>query len=232
MKDYLLFIDTEASGLPKKWNLPYDAKGNWPNSVQISWIIYTQDGQYVKEEDHYIKDDDFAISDSAIKIHGITRDFLQANGECRKEIMELLAKDVSQFQPLVVGHFMEFDQHMIGADFYRTGIENPIKKEDTFCTMVGTRQLVKNPAMDFLRLDDLYEMIFDKPFNNPHNAIADAKATAACFFELCKRGQITDETIKKQQEEIYKKDNLPERKRCALLLLSIISFTILILYLL
>lgn len=45
LKDYLLFIDTEATGLPKKWNLPYNTPGNWPDAVQISWLLYTKEGQ-------------------------------------------------------------------------------------------------------------------------------------------------------------------------------------------
>ncbi len=56
MSDYLLFIDTETSGLPKKWGLPYSAKNNWPFSVQIAWVIYTKEGQKVKQENHFIKE--------------------------------------------------------------------------------------------------------------------------------------------------------------------------------
>ena len=80
MKDYYLFIDTEASSLPKNWNLPYSTEGNWPHSLQISWVICNKAGELIKQEDHYINNGDFSIDQSAIKVHGITREFLDRSG--------------------------------------------------------------------------------------------------------------------------------------------------------
>src|SRR5438128_7128721 len=119
--------------------------------------------------------------------------------------MQMLADDFLKYKPLVIGHFMEFDMHMIGADFYRTGIENPIKKEATFCTMLATTAFVKNPALKFFRLGELYETLFNKPLENQHDALVDAKATAECFFELFKRGEIDDKTILLQQKQVVKR---------------------------
>ncbi|MCW3105605.1 MAG: 3-5 exonuclease [Segetibacter sp.] len=229
MKDYLLFIDTEASGLPKNWNLPYDSVGNWPYCVQISWIIYTKDGREIKEENHYIKNNDFDIADSATKIHGITREFLNANGKCRKDILKLLTEDLLKYDSLIVGHFMQFDIHMLGADFFRAGMENPVKKECTFCTMLATTHLVKNPSVKFLRLEQLYKTLFNKTLENHHNAIVDAKATASCFFEMMKRREINEEIIEQQQKEVLKKDTLPDKYGC-LPILVFIFLTVLIAY--
>ncbi|MBC7524694.1 MAG: 3'-5' exonuclease, partial [Flavobacterium sp.] len=53
MKDHFLVVDTETSGLPKKWDLPYDAKNNWPHVVQIAWIIFNTKGEELKRENHY-----------------------------------------------------------------------------------------------------------------------------------------------------------------------------------
>jgi DNA polymerase-3 subunit epsilon len=53
LNDYLLFIDTEASGLPLKWNLPYNADENWPHALQVSWLIYDKYNTLVKQQDHY-----------------------------------------------------------------------------------------------------------------------------------------------------------------------------------
>jgi DNA polymerase-3 subunit epsilon len=228
--DYLLFIDTETSGLPKDWKKPYSEKGNWPYCVQIGWIIYTSNGQEIKRENHYINEDDFEISDSATKIHGITKAFLDANGESRKEIMTLIDHDVRKYQPLVVGHFMEFDYNMLGADFYRTGIDNPIEKENTFCTMIATTHLVKNPMLKFFRLGELYEAIFHTKLYNQHNAFVDAKATAECFFELVKRGEINDDTIISQQAQMVKGELVKPGKGCLIPMFFIIFFTFSIFY--
>ncbi|MEJ7679932.1 MAG: exonuclease domain-containing protein [Segetibacter sp.] len=150
MTDYLLFLDIEASGLPKKWELPYSAKDNWPFCVQVCWIIYSKDGQEVKQENHYIKETDFKISKSSTKIHGIIQSYIEANGQSRTEVLKMLSDDVVKYQPLLIGHFMEFDFNMISVDFYRAGIENPVKKEMTFCTMLATTHLIKNPILKFL----------------------------------------------------------------------------------
>ena len=214
MNDYLLFLDTETSGLPKNWNLAYSAGKNWPFCVQVSWVIYTKDGEELKQENHYIKDEAVRISKSANRIHGITSEFLNANGEDRKAVMQLLHQDLVKYQPLVLGHFMEFDRLMVGADFYRTEIENLVKKETTFCTMLASTHLVKNPALTFFRLGQLYEALFNKKLEDQHNALVDAKATAACFFELLRRGEIDENKIALQQQQAVKQLDADQSRGC------------------
>ncbi len=205
MKDYLLVIDTEASGLPRKWNQPYSKKNNWPHCVQISWIIYNREGTELKREDHYISNDDFEISASAIKIHGITRTMLNLRGEVRREVLELLSKDLRQYQPLVIGHFIEFDYHVLAADYFREGMQNPITELElpAFCTMVATSGYVANPACKYLRLGDLYMSLFNRELEHPHNAIHDAEATAECFFELLRKGDISAATVAEQRLNLF-----------------------------
>lgn len=198
MRDYLLFIDTETSGLPKKWDVPVSQPDNWPYALQISWIIYTKEGEKIKEENHYINEDDFKITLSSIKIHGITKDFLRKNGQPRKEVMTILANDLNQYQPMVIGHFLELDTDVTGAEFFRVAMDNPFKKLPCFCIMLATTYLVRNPRAKYLRLGDLYETLFTIPQENKHDALGDVAATAACFFELERRGDINDETIKLQ----------------------------------
>ncbi|MEI6947271.1 3'-5' exonuclease [Paraflavisolibacter sp. H34] len=193
MQDYLLFIDTETSGKPRRWNAPYSQKDNWPHALQISWLLYTREGVLVRQEDHYISDDDFTIAPSAFQVHGLTAAFLREKGRPRREVLARLAADLETFQPLVLGHFMAFDAHIAGAEFYRSGLADPLPGLPAFCTMQGTRHLVRNPAAHFLRLGELYELLFQKPQRHPHNALADAQATAECFFELIKRGDIDPE---------------------------------------
>ncbi len=207
VRPYLLFLDTEASGLPKKWNVPYSQEGNWPFIVQVSWIVCTGDGREVKREDHYICNDDFKSSPPAFKIHGITEDFRKKNGEKREAVMAMLAADLHHYEPLLVGHFTELDLHMIGVEFYRTGFENPALNLPSFCTMLATTQFVRNPEVKHLRLGELYTTLFGRRLENQHNSLADAKATADCFFELLKNGDITEETIERQQDSLSKKES-------------------------
>ncbi|BAV04204.1 DNA polymerase III alpha subunit [Filimonas lacunae] len=204
MKDFLLFIDTETSGLPKNWEKPYSVPGNWPHAVQVSWLVYTRNGELVKQEDYYINDNDFKISPSSLKIHGITQEFRMQNGFPRQQVMAFLAADLLQYQPMVIGHFLELDFHVTGVEFFRTELNNPIPTLPLFCTMQGTTHMVRNPQFKYLRLGQLFEELFQQPLTGQHNAFNDATATAACFFELQKRGEITDERISKQKEQLLK----------------------------
>lgn len=197
-----MFIDTETSGLPKNWSAPYSAKNNWPYAVQVSWIIYTKEGVEVKVEDHYIKNSDFQISSSSQNVHRISRNFLVANGENRKDVMQLLASDIMHYKPMVLGHFMKFDYHMAGVEFYRSGLENYMEQQPLYCTMLATTFMVNNPHRKYLRLTDLYTTLFATPIEDQHNALEDARATAACFFELVKKGVVTDKAIEAQQSLI------------------------------
>jgi DNA polymerase III subunit epsilon len=190
LNEYLLFIDTEASGLPKKWNLPYSTPGNWPNAVQVSWLIFNKAGEKIKEENHYINNNDFEISSSALKVHGLTKQFLQQTGMPRKQLLSVLSNDLNQYRPAIIGHFTELDYRVIGADYFRESLENPMEKLTTFCIMKASQHLQQNPNSTFLRLGNLYELLFKKPLLSQHNALTDATATAECFFELVKRNEI------------------------------------------
>ena len=190
MNKYLLFIDTEATGLPKKWYLPYNVPGNWPGAVQVSWVIYSREGKKVKEQNYYISNNDFEITETALRIHGLNKNFLQKNGIPRNQLLTTLSADLNEYQPLIVGHFIELDYHIIGADYFREAIDNPMENLPTFCIMVSSNHLQRNPRCKYLRLGDLYELLFKKPLLHQHNALIDATATADCFFELIKRDEI------------------------------------------
>ena len=204
MQDYLLFIDTEASGLPKKWYLPYSEPGNWPHVVQVSWIIYHKDGQKVSEQNHFINDDDFTISATALRIHGLNKVFLKQHGIPKNKVLKMLSEDLATYQPMIIGHFLELDYHIIGAEYWRTGMPNPMEQLPTFCIMMASKHLQQNPQCKYLRLGDLYSLLFKKQLSNQHDALADAAATADCFFELVKRNEIESfdqPPIQLQEEE-------------------------------
>ena len=159
--------------------------------MQVSWIICDKKGNKIREQNHYVNNNDFEISRAAVKVHGLTKEFLQRNGKPRSQLLQLLTNDLLEFQPMVIGHFMELDYHIIGADYWREGMENPLEKLSTFCIMKATRHLQQNPYHKFLRLGELYQLLFKQPLLNQHNAMTDATATADCFFELINRNEIS-----------------------------------------
>jgi DNA polymerase-3 subunit epsilon len=194
MSQYVLFIDTETSDVPGDLNKPYNLASNWPFAVQISWCIYNKAGKKIKSQTYFINSKDIQVSVASLKIHGITKQMLRDYGVSRKTVLQMLQNDVQQYNPLLVGHFLELDFHIIGVDAFREKMANPLHGLTTFCTMLATKQLVKNPRTTYLKLGCLYEHLFRQPLNNQHNALNDAIATADCFFELVKQKEITNFT--------------------------------------
>lgn len=217
MSKYLLFIDTEASGLPGNWTLPYNEEGNWPHIVQIAWLIYDEHRNLVKEENHYISADGVTINEDAIATHHITPDFLLMYGEPQVQVMEMLANDLVEYQPSIIGHFVQLDYYLMGAAFYRTGVYNPLSKLPVFCTMVATTQLLRSPSTRQLRLGDLYYMLFKIDLEHQHNAQNDARATAESFFELRDRGEISEASIIQQNKD-FERHREPAKKPSGCLL--------------
>ncbi|GGF14027.1 hypothetical protein GCM10011383_26600 [Hymenobacter cavernae] len=196
----MLFVDTETSGLPTDWSQPYAAEQNWPYIVQLAWVIYTKDGQQVKAENHYLPlPDGVQISPGSLRVHGLTPDFLRVNGQDRASVMQRLHDDLAHYQPMVVAHFMELDLHMIGAGFYRLHLDNPLQRLPTFCTMKLTEGFIRPAGQRYLSLGELYKRLFQEPLLHQHDAWVDAQAAARCFFELQRKGDITEQVIAHQQ---------------------------------
>lgn len=199
VRKYLLFVDTETSGIPQDWNQPYSVEGNWPYILQVAWIIYTHDGKEVKTENHYLRPDNYAITPESGSVHGLTMQFLRDNGQDRRDIMQRLQTDLQEYEPLVVAHFMQLDFHMMGVGFHRSGLTNPLPGLPTFCTMLFTERLLRPAGERYLRLADLYQRLFHESLHRQHDALVDAYATARCFFRLREQGAINDRTIAAQQ---------------------------------
>ena len=195
MKDYLLFLDTETSGIPRDWNQPYSNLGNWPHIVQLAWVLCTPDGREIKAENHYIQPSDYDLSPESGSVHGLTLAFLRANGRSRHNVMLRLHRDLLHYQPLVVAHFLQLDYHMVGVGFHRAGLKNPLLHLPTFCTMRATGGLLRYQPQGYLRLGELHQRLFSEPLRHEHDALVDARATARCFFEMWQQGAVTAETL-------------------------------------
>lgn len=195
MQDYYLVIDTETSGLPKKWEAAYGTKNNWPHVLQIAWIIYDKDGKELKKANHYLEAGDFKITKASLKIHKITKEFLQENGADRLTILKEFEADILAYKPLIVAHFAELDFCMIGVEYHRQNLPNPLSNCQTFCTLKASAPYVKNPAFHFLKLNVFYKTLFKRRPENLHNALADVELTAEIFFHLLQKGEVTQKII-------------------------------------
>ncbi len=196
---YLIF-DTETTGLPKRYNAPVSDTDNWPRCVQIAWQLHDAMGNLVEHQDYLVQPDGFTIPFDAEKIHGISTDLAQQKGLPLADVVERFRESLSKAK-FIVGQNVDFDLKIMGAEFYRLGIENPLchnKILDTctettaaLCQLAGGRYgKFKLPT-----LTELHKFLFNKPFAEAHNATADVEATTRCFLELVRRRIFTEEEL-------------------------------------
>ncbi|SMG31036.1 3'-5' exonuclease [Sphingobacterium psychroaquaticum] len=205
MEQNLLFIDTETTGLPLRWDRPYNDTTNWPQVIQLAWIVVNPQQEEVKRCNYYIYESDIAISPESEKIHGITLDFLKKNGKRRKDILRKFAHDLKKFNPLIIGHFVELDIQVLVAAYTQCKLKNPFLESLFFCTMLKSAIYAIRRQSDYLRLDQLYTHLFSSAATGLHNAIYDAEAAARCYLHLYNNHTITERHIVEQNEKFNKK---------------------------
>ena len=210
---YLIF-DTETTGLPKRWDAPLTDFDNWPRCIQIAWQIHDEMGNLVEHQDYLVQPKGFNIPFDAEKIHGISTELAQQEGFPLREVLEKfqIALGHSKF---VVGQNVGFDLNIMGAEFLREGLNNPLETFPILDTCTEkTAELCKLPGGRYGRfklptLTELHQQLFDQPFSEAHNATADVEATTRCFLELIRRENFTKEQLQVSEDyfENYKEEN-------------------------
>jgi DNA polymerase III epsilon subunit-like protein len=168
--DNYLIIDTETFGLSPNTFISFVHEENWPPIRQIAWQIYDSNSQLIKEENFIIPEETLDLKSKEI------------------EYLKHLTAGIKKYNPILVGHNIEFDKKVIGADLKRRGLYNFLVDLTSICTMQGTIFYCDLPNYKFPTLQELYIKLFNKEFSGAHQAINDVKATADCFLELKKNG--------------------------------------------
>ena len=116
-------------------------------------------------------------------------------GEDLKLVLEQFINALSQAK-VIIGHNIEFDLNIIGAEFLRCGFENYFEGKpqiDTklesieYCALPGGR----GGGFKWPTLGELHHKLFNEDFPEAHNAAADVMATTRCFLEMIRLGIIT-----------------------------------------
>ena len=185
-----LFFDTETTGLPKRWNAPVTDLDNWPRMVQLAWLLYDSRDQEIKRANRIIIPEGFIIPPAASKVHGITTKRAIEEGINLTDSLKEFADALNEAD-FLIAHNISFDEVIVGAEFLRKEVPNRLKDIPKICTMKTTTNICKIPGKNGYKwpnLTELYQTLFSKGFDNAHDALADVKACADCFFELKKTG--------------------------------------------
>ena len=198
-KNLRCFIDTETTGLPINDNLPYTELDNWPHLVQVALIIEDDNYGILAKRNMILKPDGYSIPESSARIHGIANAQAIKVGEDRKHVIGFLDQVLSNSN-IVIGHNVSFDLNVVKAEIIRVkGIENALfttKNHNVVDTMKMGMNICKTPNLSFHtrlnkypKLDELYYKLFNKHFNNQHDAMADVQAAYDCYYELKRKSQ-------------------------------------------
>lgn len=188
MNNYL-FFDTETTGVPRNYKAPSSDTRNWPRLVQLAWILADEEGNRIHEGNLIVKPEGFVIPTDATKIHGITTQKALAEGILLKDAISMFKADLD-FANFVVGHNVDFDKKIVGAEMVRLGMSDELGRKKSYCTMLSTTNFCKMPGpygYKYPKLQELYKKLFGKEFDNAHDAMSDIEATEQCFWELRKR---------------------------------------------
>jgi len=203
---FYLFLDLETNGLPSTYKDPESDWQNWPEIVQIAYLICDADGKRIKEESLFIKPDNWMLSDEASDFLNLTNDDLRRKGQMLETALDYLFHSEDFFyssnEPLpfkyIIGHNIEYDINCLKAaltKINKNGKYNPtayevsklIQKVPTLCTMKSTTEfcaLGGYKGNKYPKLEELYEKLFDKTIVGQHDALNDVRATSACFWNL------------------------------------------------
>ena len=188
-----VFFDTETSGLPSRFGAPADDLGAWDTArlVQLSWII-DQDGEEIGFGDLIVKPEGFTIPEEASKVHGITTEVALEKGvSCKQAVYAFLG--AARLADELVGHNVEFDMGVVGAELVRHWKKNYLegmRTRDTMKESVEFCRIEKASGRGYKwpKLMELYQKLFGQMFQDAHNSLADVTATRRCFWELTRKG--------------------------------------------
>ncbi|WP_439153299.1 DNA polymerase III subunit alpha, partial [Winogradskyella sp.] len=200
-----LIFDTETTGLPKRWDAPITDTDNWPRAIQIAWQLHDAMGNCIEHQDYLIQPDGFNIPYDAEKIHGISTELALEQGVPLSEVLEKFNTALSKTK-FVVGQNVKFDLNIMGAEFVREDVANPLQELPVLDTCTEqTASLCQIPGgrggkFKLPTLTELHEYLFNQPFAEAHNATADVEATTRCFLELIRREEYTKEQLDVQPD--------------------------------
>ncbi len=189
----ILFFDTETTGLPKNWKAPVTDLKNWPRMVQLAYVFHDSRGKVISQADYIIKPDGYKIPKGSSSIHGISTGRAMREGKELRFVLEEFNSLLHKAE-YIVAHNIRFDEKIVGSEFLRNKMPNPIPSKRKICTMESSTNfcaIYGSYGYKWPKLSELHYKLFRSHFEEAHNAAVDINATAKCFWELKKKRIIT-----------------------------------------
>ncbi|WOF15177.1 3'-5' exonuclease [Methanoplanus sp. FWC-SCC4] len=188
-----LFFDVETNGFPRRSRDPLNNEVIQPRVVQIAFSRYSKHGEEMSSYNEIVYPEDFDIPWQTVRVHGITKERALREGLPGSEVFSAFNAEAKKSECLVAHNFA-FDYPVVTAELNRYGLKNEIRDKEPICTMKPKSvkdfcALPKsNGGYKQPKLIELHQKLFGESFAGAHDANADVKACARCFFELKERG--------------------------------------------
>ena len=162
-------LDIETTGLDKSVD----------RIVQLSLQNFDSKTFELKESRNWyiLPSRGWCMNPDAMKVHGITPEFLCENGKSLKEIYPEWC-DLTKDHVILSYNGPKFDIPMIQKDFEREGLDTGFEKCKFIDSLDIERKLNKQ---DNNKLSEAYERYYGHPFEGAHDASADILATIAVY---------------------------------------------------
>jgi DNA polymerase III epsilon subunit-like protein len=188
----LMVLDVETTGLPLQRNAAYQHVHVWPRIVSISWAFYQSQGGLFAQRQSIVKPVGFAVPPDATRIHGISTAHAERHGRPILDVLGELNADLAIFRPaLLVAHNIDYDRNVVLAEMVRAGVEPVLATLPTYCTMLESVDVCPirgwGGSYKWPTLEELHQHLFREVAEDAHDAAADVRACARCYFELQRR---------------------------------------------
>ena len=167
----------------KNYYMVFDVENNQNNGcddiLQISYIIYDNEFNKIKEVNKYIKNR--VVDKRTYDVHKLTSEFLDENGEDFEKVMDVFVVDIVDVG-YIVGHNVETDMRKVRINM----IKHMKYFGDIFegKKVYDTMKMGKDVYGESMALEVLYGNCVGKKMENMHNAYYDALFTWEVFVKL------------------------------------------------
>ena len=190
---YLIF-DASGANAPKSWKADYTDVFNWPRMVHISWIVLDKDLNPIKDYNCVVKPEGFKFTEDVLDHCKIDDEDIESKAEDLSEILKIFAKDIDEAQ-YIFTHNETFNASVVGAEFLRKSMKNPLPYNEVFCLMREATWFCKlkgKRGYKWPSLTELHAICFKQKYSPVNNARADVIAATRCFKKLMLLGELED----------------------------------------
>lgn len=201
-----LVLDVETSGLPEPAGFarlypPHEIRYySGSRIIEIACIEYDENGRQLSQlSTRVCPEGPWTMNPEAQKIHGINKCDLADDipGVVTSTVMLSMLQRLfenahmrsDQESPIIVGHNVNFDWHVVSSEAFRLGniaLFEMLCQLHCHCTMRTTTELCglmrSNGRAKWPTLTELHSHLFDEVPAKMHAALSDVQATARCFF--------------------------------------------------